>query len=299
VVPLEWTDGGDQHVSVFRPPTVSAHLRRTGDDVAVGAKVLSAGVQMGAVQAALLASIGRPRVRVHPRPRVTVVATGDAMLEAGDAYEDGHVYDGVSHALVAACREAGATPYRLASVRTTVDGLTQAIEDHLIQSDMVLVAGTVRAAGYDPIGEVLGRLGQVGLRRVAMDPAPLQVFGRIGHDRTPVFVVPVNPVPALIAFEVFVRPALRRMVGATSTQRPQVRAALTRPITSVRGQRQYLRAQVRHDAQRGYLASPIGVGTQTITSHAAANALVVVPEALEKVDAGTPLATILLERRGA
>jgi len=299
VVPLEWTTAGDGDVSVMRAPAASAYLRRAGDDLAAGATVLSPGAQVGAVQAALLASVGRARVRVHPRPRVTVVATGDSMLEAGDPYEDGHIYDGVSHALVAACREAGATPYRLPAVRSTVDSLTQAIEDHLIQSDLVLVAGTVRPVGYDPIGEVLSRLGQVGLRRVSMEPGPWQVFGRIGHDRTPVFVLPASPVAAMIGFEVFVRPALRRMIGATATQRPQVRAALTRPITSVRGQRQFVRAQVRHDPQRGYLAAPIGVGSQTLTALAAANALVIVPESVEQADAGTPLAAILLERRGA
>ncbi|MGH3744988.1 MAG: gephyrin-like molybdotransferase Glp, partial [Mycobacteriales bacterium] len=166
------------------------------------------------------------------------------------------------------------------------------------QADLVVIAGSVRTSGYDPLFEVLDRLGEVSLHDVALDPGPLQVFGRIGDDDTPVFVLPLDAVAALIGFEVFVRPAIRRMLGAASTHRPQVQARLTHDVRTVPGQRHYLRAQVRHDPPRGYLATPVEAGAPTLTALAAANALVVVPEDREKVEAGTSLGAVLLERRG-
>lgn len=299
VVPLADTEPGQSRVAIRREVPPGYLVRTAGDDVTAGTTVLSAGAQLGSVQAALLASLGLPRVAVHPRPRVVVLATGDAFLEAGDRYEGGHVYDGVSHALAAAAREAGATPYRLATVPATVAALTAAIEDHLIQADAVLIAGVVRPAGYDPLGEVLARLGDVTLEYVNTAPGPVQGFGRLGADATPAFVLPPEPVAALVGFELFVRPALRRMLGAQATQRPQVRAAVDGDLTSVAGVREHVLAAVRHDRVRGYLAAPVGDGRPTLTGLAAANALLVVPESEERVPAGSMLTAVLLERRGA
>lgn len=298
VLPLEWTQGGAGSVTVHRPPSPGQFVRHRGDDVADGATVLAAGTQIGAVQAGIVASLGLSRVRVHPRPRVVVFATGDALLDAGDHFQGGHTFDGTSHALAAAAREAGATPYRMPTVPATVDALSGVIEDHLIQADLLVISGVVRPSGYDPLGEVLARLGDVDVRQVALDPGPVQVFGRVGDDGTPVFVLPTETVAAMIGFELFVRPALRRMLGAASTRRPQVRAELTHAVTSVAGQRQFVRASVRHDPARGYVATPVGGDMPTLTALAAANALVVVPESMERVAAGTTLGTVLLERRG-
>lgn len=298
VVPVDWTRAGEGSVTVHRTPSPNQFVRRRGDDVAEGVQVMSRGMQLGAVQTGILASLGLGRVLVHPRPRVVVLSTGGALLEAGENFQGGHSFDGVSHALAAAAREAGATPYRLPTVPNTVDALSGVIEDHLIQADLVVIAGTVHPSGYDPLFEVLDRLGDVGLRRVALDPGPLHVFGRIGDDATPVFVLPADAVAAMVGFEVFVRPALRRMLGAATTHRPQVQAELTRSLQSVPGQRQYVRAHVRHDPARGYLATPVGAGAPTLTALAAANALLVVPEDGEKVEAGTSLGAVLLERRG-
>ena len=279
------------------PVTAGQHLRRTGEDVAAGVQVLAAGSPVGPVQIGLLAALGIVRAKVHPRPRVTVIATGDSLIECGEPAAPGRQYDATSHALAAACRDAGATAYRLPALPTTDSALTLAIEDYLIQSDVVLVAGDVRPSGYDPLGEVLSRLGEVTLRRVAMRPGPLQVFGRIGPDKTPIFVVPAAPVAAMVSFEVFVRPALRRMIGAAVTGRPQVRVTLTEPHESVRGERQYVRARVRHEQTRGYLAAPVRPGEVALTGLAASNALVVVPELMTTVPAGTSLPAVLLERR--
>ncbi len=291
-------EGDGRQVVIRHAVAPEANIRRAGSDVAQGVRALAAGSTLGAVQIGVLASLGLVRARVHPRPRVTVISAGDAFLEGGEPPREGAAYDATSHALAAACRDAGATAYRLPALPVTDSALSLALEDHLIQSDVVLIAGDVRPSGYDPLGEVLSRLGDVTLRRVAMRPAPLQVFGRIGPEHTPVFVVPSAPVAALVSFEVFVRPALRRLVGSRITNRPQIRVALTDAMESVRGERQYVRAQVRHDAARGYLATPVRMGELALSGLAASNALVIVPELMTTVPAGTSLPAMLLERRG-
>ncbi|HEX7353848.1 MAG TPA: gephyrin-like molybdotransferase Glp [Mycobacteriales bacterium] len=298
VVPLGWTEPGDGTVAIQRSPSANQLVRRRGDDVAEGSTVLTRGMQLGAVQAGILASLGLSRVRVHPRPRVVVLSTGDALLEAGELVEGGHSFDGNSHALATAAREAGGTPYRLPAVRNTVDALSAVLEDHLIQADLVVVSARLRPGGYDPLPEVLDRLGEVSVHHVALDPGALHVFGRIGDEGTPVFVLPADPVAAMVGFEIFVRPAIRRMLGATATGRPQVRAQVTRAVRTVPGKRQYVRAQLRHDATRGYLATPVAAGAPTLSALAASNALLVVPEDAQKVEAGAALDAVLLERRG-
>jgi molybdopterin molybdotransferase len=114
----------------------------------------------------------------------------------------------------------------------------------------------------------------------------------------PVFVLPIGPVEALVSFELFVRPALRRMLGAATTERAQVRVTMAGSFASPRGRRQYALVQVRHDPGRGYVAVPLAGGAPTLTAFAAANALLVVPEATTRVETGTVFAALLLERRG-
>jgi molybdopterin molybdotransferase len=131
-----------------------------------------------------------------------------------------------------------------------------------------------------------------------MQPGSAQAFGVVGPDRTPVFVVPGDPVGALVSFEVFVRPALRRMLGADTLGRPHVSAVTTTAFVSPAGRRQFVRVRVERSADR-WVVTPTGsTGADLLTGLATANALAIVPEDTTEVAAGTPLLTWLLERRG-
>src|SRR5581483_1313521 len=157
----------------------------------------------------------------------------------------------------------------------------------------------VSVGAYDVVKEVLSRLGTVRFDRVAMQPGMPQGFGVIGPDRTPFFGLPGNPVSAYVSFEVFVRPAIRRMLGVEPIHRPTVRARLTSPVQSPPGRRTYARAQLTVDGGV-YSVTPIGgSGSHLIASLAGANALVVVPEGTTQLDAGTSVTAMLLERRHA
>lgn len=297
IVPAEWTDGGLASVAVHYAPGLLEHVRSTGSDLASGAEVLTVGTHLGAAQVGLLAAIGRLRVLAHPRPRVVVLSVGVGLVEVGEPLPVGGLFDTNSHALAAACREAGAVAYRIGAVGDDAQLLTEVLEDHLIQADAVVISADVRSR--EVLDDVLGRLGVMSVRRVAMDPGDLQGFGTVGPDATPLFVLPADSGSALVSFEVFVRPALRRMLGVSSWQRPLVGAVLTAPLAAVRGRRQYLRVQVGYDATKGYVASQISAPPgQLLSALAAANALLIVPEEVEQAPAGSTLSALLLDRRG-
>ncbi|HVF19778.1 MAG TPA: gephyrin-like molybdotransferase Glp [Mycobacteriales bacterium] len=298
VVPLEWTDGGLAQVRITRAPKPGDYVRRAGEDVQAGRQVLSAGTLLAAPQIGLLAALGHQRALVHPPPRVVVISTGSELVEPGETPGPGQIVDSNGYALAAAAHEAGAVPYRVGIVADDPRRLTEVIEDHLIQADVVVTSGGVSVGAYDVVKDVLGRLGDVTFARVAMQPGMPQAFGTIGPDRTPVFGLPGNPVSALVSFEVFVRPALRRMLGAEPLGRPQVPAVLTAAVTSPPGKRQYLRVRVEHDGAR-WVASPVGgTGSHLLAPMAASNGLAVVPEDVTEVAAGQTLTTWMLERRG-
>ena len=297
VVPLEWTDGGLAHVRIDRAARAGDHVRRSGEDVRSGQQVLSAGTLLAAPQIGLLAALGHQRALVHPPPRVVVISTGSELVEPGETPGPGQIVDANGYALAAAAHEAGAVPYRVGIVADDPRRLTEVIEDHLIQADVVVTSGGVSVGAYDVVKDVLGRLGDVTFARVAMQPGMPQAFGTIGPDRTPVFGLPGNPVSALVSFEVFVRPALRRMLGAEPLGRPQVPAGMAAAVPSPPGKRQYVRVRVEHDGAR-WVAAPVGgSGSHLLAPMAAANGLAVVPEDVTEVAAGQTVSTWLLERR--
>jgi molybdopterin molybdotransferase len=299
VVPLEWSDGGIAQVSIRRPAPVGAHVRRAGEDAPTGVTVLIGGTHLGATQVGLLAAVGRERVLARPRPRVVVLSTGSELVDPGTPLSHGQIPDANSSLLTAAAQEAGGIAYRVGIVPDDPRQLLDTLEDQLIRADAVVTSGGVSVGAYDVVKEAIGRLGPVTFARVAMQPGMPQSFGLIGPDRTPFFGLPGNPVSAYVSFEVFVRPALRRMLGVDAIQRPMLRAHLTAPLTSPPGKRSYARAQVSVD-HGSYSATPVGGGgSHLIASLAHANALVVIPEKVTELEAGATVAVMLLERRQA
>jgi molybdopterin molybdotransferase len=298
VVPVEHTDGGVAQVAVHRAAPPGQHLRRAGEDVKAGETVLTSGTHLGAVQVGLAAAVGRARLVVRPRPRVVVVSTGSELVEPGETLSPGRIVDSNSPALTAAALEAGAIAYRVGIVPDDPRRLAATLEDQLVRADVLVTSGGVSVGAYDVVKEVLSRLGTVRFDEVAMQPGKPQAFGTIGPDATPVFGLPGNPVSALVSFEAFVRPALRRMLGATPIERPRVRAATTEPLRSPAGKRSFLRValEVRDGV---YAVTPVsGAGSHLLAGMARANALAVVPEDVEELPQGAAVEVLVLERRG-
>jgi molybdopterin molybdotransferase len=290
VVPEGATDGGTTQVRIEQSAAPGANVTRAGDDVASGTVVLTRSEHLGATQVGLAAALGRARLNVRPRPRVVVISTGPELVEPGRPLAAGQVHESNSVALTAAAVEAGAQAYRVGIVSGDDKTFMDTLEDQLVRADLVVVTGAV----LERLGDVLSRSGTVQFDRIAMEPGSVQAFGTIGPDSTPLFGLPSDPVAALVAFEVFVRPVLRKMIGAYPLERPRVSARATSDLRSGRGQRSYVRVvlEVRDGA---YVVSPVASGL--LSGMARANALAVLDTDVEHVPAGSPVPVMLLERR--
>ncbi|GAA5651148.1 gephyrin-like molybdotransferase Glp [Geodermatophilus obscurus] len=290
VVPAVWTDGGMAEVAVHAGPDVGSYVRRAGDDVAPGTTAVQVGTPIGPAQISLLAAVGRDRVQVRPRPRVAVLSAGSELVDISTQPGPGQVVDVNSYALAAAARDAGAEAYRWGILPTEPRRLSEVLESQLLRSDLLLIAGTFASEG-DVVQEALAELGPLQFSQLTMHPGPVQAFGRLGRDSVPVICVPGEPVAALVAFEVFVRPAIRMMLGKRQLFRRTVQAIAAERLLSPLGYRQYLHGQVMRHPDGGYVVEPLGDGSGSseeamLARMARANCLVVVDEDVTEVAAG-------------
>ncbi|MER6303257.1 gephyrin-like molybdotransferase Glp [Kitasatospora sp. NPDC001539] len=309
VVPVEWTDGGtgtgvaaaamtapvaDEEVRVLRPVAEGAHIRRRGSDVAAGATVLEAGTRLGPTQIGLLAAIGRPTVKVRPRPRVVVLSTGSELVQPGEPVGPGQIAESNSFTLTAAAQEAGAIAYRVGAVPDEAERLRAVLEDQLGRADLIVTSGGVSVGAYDVVKEVFASYGGVDFRKLRMQPGKPQGFGRIGGGAgVPLLALPGNPVSAYISFELFVRPVIRTMLGAADVHRPVVRALCPSALRSPAGRRQFLRG--RYSAAEGTVEPVGGADSHLVGALARANCLITVPEDVTALPAGSEVDVVLLD----
>jgi molybdopterin molybdotransferase len=303
VLPLRWTDGGQTKVRVLRGVPSGAYVRRTGDDVQPGDVAVRAGTVIGAAQVGLLAAVGRERVLVHPRPRVSVLAMGGELVDISRTPGNGQVYDVNSYALAAAARDAGAEVNRVGIVSNDAGELGEVVEGQVNRAEIVVIAGAVGGAAAEAVRSVLSEIGDMEVTRVAMHPGSVQGFGQLGRDGVPTFLLPANPVSALVVFEVMVRPLIRLSLGKRQPMRRIVRARTLSPISSVAGRKGFLRGQLMRDQDTGdYLVQALG-GAPGASSHllatlAEANCLVVIPEEAEEIRIGEIVDVAFLAQRG-
>ncbi len=300
VVKLEDTDRGVAQVSVRVPVGSGRSVRRAGEDMPAGRLALGSGASLGPQQIGLLAAIGRERVYVRPRPRVVVISTGDELVDIGREPAFGQVPDCNSYLLTAAAREAGADAYRVGIVADDHAALLELLESQLLRADVIVTSGGVSMGAFDVVKEALGELGTVDFTQVAMQPGKPQGFGHLGPDWTPIFCLPGNPVSALVSFEVFVRPAIRKLLGKRRLQRATVPATALDRIPGVHGTRQYRRGLLHREADGTYSVSTVGgTGSHLVASLAASNCLIVVAEDLAEVVPGSqvPVLPLLMSQR--
>jgi molybdopterin molybdotransferase len=296
VVPFEDTDESAHRakgasldaIGVLRPITAGANIRPAGEDVRAGDVALPKGRTLRPWEIAGLASLGVSRVRVVRRPVVAILATGDELLSLGEPRSGARIYDSNSYALTAAVTRDGGLPRRLGIARDNMRELHEKLNEGL-DADLLLTSAGVSRGDYDMVKEALRERGEVGFWTVRMRPAKPLAFGLLngpGGRKVPHIGLPGNPVSTMVAYEQFVRPAIRRMLGKAPLRRPRVRAVLEGPIQNVDGRRVYARVQVvrRNGA---YYATPTGPqGSHIITSMAKANGLAICPEGQPSVGAG-------------
>ncbi len=291
VVQYEATDRGVARVRISEAPAVGRHIRRAGDDVSQGQRLLDAGTVIGPRQLGLLAAVGRSTVRTRPRPRVVVISTGSELRDPGAPLTEGAIYDGNSYLIAAAARAAGALAYRVGIVPDDPRTFREALDDQLVRADIVVTTGGVSEGDFDVVKEALREEEGMWFGKVAMQPGKPQGFGTIGEDRVPIFTLPGNPVSAYVSFQMFVLPAIRQMMGISPAVRPTRAATLSAPVKVSPGRRQFLRG---HYAD-GQVTPVGGHGSHMLGGLSTANALIVVPEEVTAVPARGRVQVLVLD----
>jgi molybdopterin molybdotransferase len=297
VVPYESTDRGSSDVRVHAASRVGQHVRYVGEDVVAGTHLFSAGDTIGPRDVGLLAAIGLDTVLVRPRPRVAVISTGTELVEPGLELDSAHqIYDSNSYMLAAAARAAGAQVFRVGLVSDDPEQVKQLILDQLVRADLVVTTGGVSQGDYDVVKAVLPELGATDFTQVAMQPGKPQGFGLIGDDRTPMIMLPGNPVSAFVSFEAFVRPAIRKLMGVTPYTRTAVHCRAKQGFRSAPGRRQLARGIVSLAEDHSWQVELAGGhGSHLLADLARCNALVVLDEDVTEVAEGDDVDVWLLE----
>lgn len=288
VIPIEDTDGGVARVAIKRAPRTGDCVRRAGEDLAAGAVALAPGATLGPQQIALLAAVGHDRVIVQPRPRVVVISTGSELVDVGKLAGFGEVSDANSYMLAAASRDAGADAYRVGIIPDDHATLLDTLDSQLLRADLIITTGGVSMGAFDIVKEALGQLGTVEFVNIAMAPGTAQGFGTLGRDRTPIFCLPGNPVAALVSFEVFVRPAIRKLLAKRNVHRQNIQAIALERMDSREGRREFRRGMLHREPDGRYSVSLVGGrGSHLVAALAASNCLVIIEEEVTEVVPGS------------
>jgi molybdopterin biosynthesis enzyme len=195
--------------------------------------------------------------------------------------------------LTTAVREVGAVAYRVHSIPDNEEQLQKVIEDQLVRADLIIISGERHDDSFDLITRTLSGLGEITTVDLAIEVSGRHNFGTIGPDKTPVVTLPGDPIASYISFELFVRPMIRTMLGASTIHRPSVKAALEKPIESATGMRSYIRAVLAED---GKSVTPLANQDEQSTL-SDANAFIAVSEGETSLKTGDHVTVVVLERR--
>jgi molybdopterin molybdotransferase len=304
------------------PPAVLVHaavergtaIRRAGDDLPEAVAILGAGTRLTPAALALAAGSGNETLRVHRRPRVGVLATGDEIRPAGRALGEAGIPDANGPGLTALAEEAGAEAFNLGIAADRLDDVRARLAiARYGDVDAVIVSGGVSVGPYDVVRAAFEEIGRMELWRVAVQPGKPFAFGvveRPDGSRTLLFGLPGNPVSTFVTFELFVRPAIRRLSGYTADRlvRSTDRGILLADVAKSQGRRAFLRVVTERDAAGSTVrdadgrvpvrlaGGPRGQGSHVLSALAIADALAIIPEAVDALPAGSPVDLWWLDR---
>ena len=298
VVRVEDTDAGIERVRIMKDRDAGKNTRLRGEDLHEGAVALPRGTPIAAAQVGILASIGQATARVHRRPRVAILGSGDELvdLDRFDEVRAGQkIVSSNSYTLDALVRTAGGEPIGFGHAADTLDAMRALLEEAVAATpDLIVTSAGVSVGEFDHTRAALDAMGaEMGFWKVRMRPGAPLGFGLISG--IPWIGLPGNPVSAMVTFELFVRPVIRRMLGHARLHRRPITVMLEEPVSVGARLTHFLRAIVtpRADGQlTARLTGPQGSGI--LTSMSLANALLIVPEERPQVAAGERLSALLL-----
>jgi molybdopterin molybdotransferase len=294
VVMVEDTERlGDDRVRVSASVEVGASVRPAGDDVRPGDVLFTAGTVITPAVVGVLATINAHSVSVYPRPRVAVLSTGDELVDDGRALAPGEIRESNRQMLAAALEAAGCAVTDLGIVRDDEAVLEATLRAAAADHDAVVTSGGVSMGDYDVVKAVLARIADMRWMQVAIKPAKPFAFGLL--DGTPIFGLPGNPVSSLVSFEMFARPALRRMMGHGRLSRPSVVAVADDGLVRRPDGKTHLMRVTASFADDGrcHVRPVRAQGSHQLAATATADAIAVVPDG-DGVPAGADVAVLLL-----
>ncbi len=282
-----------EFVKIFREVERGENIRRRGEDIKRQELVILKGTLLNAAHIGILASLGEAKVKVARKPKVAILATGDELVDIDKKLEPGKLRSSNTYTLYSQIINCGGIPKNLGIVRDNPKQLEARLKKGL-GCDLILTSGGVSVGDYDLVKFILAKMGtNIKFWKVAMRPGKPLVFGTIKN--IPVFGLPGNPVSSMISFEVFVRPAMLKMLGQNSDERKQVEAVLEEDIRKKKGLRYFLRAKT-YGKDGVFLTRTSGPqGSAILKSMAQANSLIILPEDKELIKKGTRVTVRFLE----
>ena len=295
------TASDGRHVVIGRELQPGTFVRQPGRDVAIGDVIAAAGTVLAPAHLGVIANQGALTVRVHRRPRVGVLSTGDELFSGTGPLPPGKIRDANRHTLLALLRREGWDGVDLGMVGDDESALVESLSSAASRCDAIMTSGGVSVGDLDLVRVVLEKLsaGKMRWMQVAIRPAKPLAFGVLGDSATPVFGLPGNPVSAMVSFELFVRPALRKMAGHRQLDRPTLDGLADEDLRRVADGRLHLARVVAELGADGrvHVRSSGGQASHQLRAMAAANALALLPDG-EGVRRGDRVRVMLLDADG-
>ncbi|MBN1813758.1 MAG: molybdopterin molybdotransferase MoeA [Anaerolineae bacterium] len=313
VVKVEDTDSDEESVSVYVQVSSGNYIRPAGEDVRQGELVLPKSTFLRPQEIGMLATLGHKEALVHRRPRVAILATGDEVVEIDQPLTPGKIRNTNSYSNAAQVLKHGGVPLLLGIARDSVDDLTAKIRAGLEQGvDLFLTSGGVSVGDFDLVKDVLAAEGEIAFWRVRMRPGKPLAFGHLnlpprrdspalppqrggieGGATIPIIGLPGNPVSVMVSFEIFVRPAIWKMLGRTNLARPTLQATLMDGIARKDERRHYVRVRVEEHDGKYHAHLTGGQGSGILSSMVKANALAIIPEDWDHAPAGAQVQVMM------
>jgi len=300
VIPVEDTDADfseldaaplPPQVTLHKPINQGANIRRAGESIHEGQRVLEAGRVIGAAEIGMLAALGRATVQVVRRPHVVILGTGDELVEVDQPLTPGKIRDSNSYALAALVQQHGGEALRLPNAPDDAQTIRAMFEDALARKpDLLISSAGVSVGAADYVRAILEELGSLQFWKINMRPGKPLAFGQLGG--VPFFGLPGNPVSAMVTFDVIVRPALLKLGGRPDNAR-YVDAILGETMRSD-GRRTYARVML-HEEDGQWIARETGTQSSgALVSMILADGLLVIPEGVRELEAGNSARVRLL-----
>jgi putative molybdopterin biosynthesis protein len=280
---------------VRQPRVPGAAVSFAGTDMGRGETVLFSGSRLSSRETGLLAAIGHHRVRVHRRPRVAILSTGDEIVQPGEPMRAGLVFDSNGRILADAVSELGGEPRFFGAFRDDVDALRVALRRALEEADLVLLSGGTSKGEGDLNGEVVAELEPgIAVHGVALKPG--KPICLAAHGRKPVVILPGFPTSAIFTFHEFVAPVIRSLGGVAADRPETVSAQLAQKVVSERGRLEYLLVGLVERPEGGLSAYPMGRGSGSVTTFSRADGFVRIGRNSEIVEPDTCVDVTLIGR---